>query len=270
MDKLTTIQLPVSWAACLALVIGSLVSLSACTSSDFAGTAGKDASANLRGKSDAADGGDTDTGDTDAGDSDAGDAGDSDGDGDSDAGDSDGDSDSGDTDSDGDSDNGDTDVGGDDTTINPDKNPGELAESDDEVKSKYLHDGTVTRTNHDDSFTLKIETMIKGKAVQTNTLTFGGSGNAKEGTNVKMMCRTNKSKKTTADDTTYLRITINGKVSQVVGSSSCTKVRSNTGGNIQFDADTDGSTSIGSCTEPPGSDETIMVDCPDTKLKIYK
>lgn len=237
----------------------------ACTQGDFAGTADRSNSANLRGKGDAADGDDTDGGpDSDAGDSDSdSDSGnsDSDGDSDSDAGgvDSDGDA-GGDSDSDGDG--SDTDGLGDDgATINPEKDPSGFAESDDENKKKYLHDAVVNRTKADDKFTLLIETLIKGEVVQSSTLTFGAKGQAAGGGVAKLACRTGSKKNT------CLRLTFTGKVKQIVGSSSCTKVRENSGHSATVHADTNGKALIGDCNV--GDDELVEISCPKSKtLKV--
>lgn len=262
MGKHTETKIASVWATCLALfALGSAFGLTACTSSDFGG-GGASFGANLRGKGDAADGADGEDGTPDSGtdsDADGADNGasDTDGDSDGDGNDSDGDADGG---MDSDDDSGDDDgVGDDDDSIDPDKNPGDLAESDDETKAKYLHDATINRTKEDESFRLQVDTLIGGEVVQTNTLSFGDKGQAKGGGVIKNACRNKKN--------TCLKLTFIGKETQIVGSSSCTKVLSNTGTTAKIFADTNGEGIFGSCLE--GDDEEVVITCPDSKsLKV--
>jgi hypothetical protein len=249
----------------------------ACTQSEFGAKTFKaanlrdDADGTRRGKSDLSDGDadgpdaggpDSDSGGSDSGGNDSG-GNDSGGGKDSGGSDSGGGKDSGGTDSGGGNDSGGDvdsgdDVGGDSDSGDPD--PDDLATADDEVKSKYFHDGTVTRSEHDDPFVLKVETYYKGKVVETNTLNFDDKGEAKEGTTLKLACRTKKN--------TCLKLTFTGKgsggIEQVHGAATCTKTLSSDDTSAYIHADTNG----GDGCLPKGStsdDEGIHITCPDTK-----
>lgn len=243
------------WAAAFALITAT-----ACNSGDFGGGVGS-RSANLRdnkkGQDDLNDGGNGNDSGTDSGKNGSG--------GDSDSGNGGSDSDGDNTDTLGGSDGENkTGIGGSDST---EPKPADLATSDDEVKRKWLHDATVTRSEHDDPFDLQIETLIKGIVVETNTLHFKSTGDAEEGPTAHLACRNSKD--------TCLRLTFTGHgsggITQVLGASSCTKVLAASGNTAYVHADTNGAGIIGSCL-PSGSisdDDGVHITCPQSKnLKV--
>lgn len=236
-------KLPTFWSAAVSAAAFAMLTV-ACTGGDFAGVSGK--GANLKkSSSDAADGGpEADAGPDSGNDTDGGpDSGHDSGHGDVDGNDYEG---------------GDDSVDGDDSEGDP-AEPDDLATSDDETKKKFLHDATIHRSKADNKFDLLVETMVKGKAVQTNTLHFKSNGQAQEGEVIHLACRNNKS--------TCLKITFVGKITQILGGSACTKVLSNSGKDASIFADTDGEGIIGSCLS--GDDEQVEISCPDsTKLKV--
>ncbi len=233
----------------------------ACTDSNFAGgAAGK--SAGLTGKNkgkDGADSGGPDSGGPDSGEPDSGGPDSSDG------------PDGGGVDA---ADSGGPDGGGLDESDTSDT--GGPGGDDGEVSAKTRHDATIERIavngDTDNPFTVKVETIVKGKTTSTQTVSFEEDEIATK--NLKLACRNSKN---TCFKVTFINDANdrNGHIEVVGGTPNepVTCVWAHEEGKsatIDIDADGDehsGILDLGTCKE--GEDDRVKITCPQSnKLQV--